>query len=351
MDGDTIANISGKALMIEGRLLTLAGIKARMENPEFSSTYFGVNGERIQTFIGSNPSSNLFKNLAKITKFEQLANNSNYRYLYTDSFSKHSVILDAIFNIKEADNGARTGTRKNIAEGREFLKPSIANGMNNQVKSKKKDSSKLNYKERLVQEINMNLDGYYYNLVAGDASLEYMTYMGNHIKNSDMRTGYGQIHTIFRGYLIDEINLARENRAVAKGRTSYELRFMKAILGQELTSEILEDNTSSPESIYERKKNKIDKAVEKFIEKNTQTFADELSRYGVISPSLNEGKMIVDGLGFAKSEEEMSNDNLNLNLKTITANYIINNIEFHKLLYSDPYQYSDELKRIKNFLS
>lgn len=351
VDGDSIANISGKALMIEGRLLTLAGIKARMENPEFSSTYFGVNGERIQTFIGSNPSSNLFKNLAKITKFEQLANNPNYRYLYTDSFSKHSVTLDAIFNIKEADNGVRTGTRKNIAEGREFLKPSIANGMNNQVKSKKKESSKLNFKERLVQEINMNLDGYYYNLVAGDASLEYMTYMGNHIKNSDMRTGYGQIHTIFRGYLIDEINLARENRAVAKDRTSYELRFMKAILGQELTSEILEDKSSSPESIYEKKKNKIDKAVEKFIEKNTQAFADELSRYGVISPSLNEGKMIVDGLGFAQSEEEMSKDNLNLNLKTITANYIINNIEFHKLIYSDPYQYSDELKRIKNFLS
>ena len=30
---------------------------------------------------------------------------------------------------------------------------------------------------------------------------------------------------------------------------------------------------------------------------------------------------------------------------------MINNIELHKLLYSDPYQYSDELKRIKNFLS
>ena len=351
VDGDTIANISGKALKIEGRLLTLAGIKARMENPEFSSTYFGVNGERIQTFIGSNPSSNLFKNLSKITEFEQLANNPNYRYLYTDSFSKHSVILDAIFNIKENANGVRIGTRKNIAEGKEYLKPSIANGMNNQVKSKKKDSSKLNYKERLIQEINMNLDGHYYNLVAGDASLEYMTYMGNHIKNSDMRTGYGQVHTIFRGYLIDEINLARENRSVAKDRTSYELRFMKAILGQELTSEILEDKISSPESIYDRKKNKIDKAVEKFIENNTEIFKDELVKYGIIKPSLTEGKLFVDSLGFAKSDEEISVDNVNLNLKTITTNYIIANIEFHKLLYSDPYQYSDELKRIKNFLS
>jgi hypothetical protein len=351
VDGDTIANISGKALMIEGRLLTLAGIKARMENPEFSSSYFGVNGERMQTFMGSNPSSNLFKNLAKITKFEQLANNPNYRYLYTDSFSRHSVILDAMFNIKEADNGVRTGTRKDIAEGREYMKPSIANGMNNQDKSKKKESSRLNYKERLVQEINMNLDGYYYNLVAGDASLEYMTYMGNHIKLKDMRTGYGQIHTIFRGYLIDEINLARENRAVAKDRTSYELRFMKAILGQELTSEILADKTSSPEKIYEDRKNKIDKAVEKFIEKNTNTFKDQLLDYGIISPALNEGKMTTENLGFANNNEEISAESLDLQLKTLTANYVIANIEFHKLIYSDPYQYSDELKRIKNFLS
>ena len=30
---------------------------------------------------------------------------------------------------------------------------------------------------------------------------------------------------------------------------------------------------------------------------------------------------------------------------------MIANIELHKLVYSDPYQYSDELKRIKNFNS
>ena len=35
----------------------------------------------------------------------------------------------------------------------------------------------------------------------------------------------------------------------------------------------------------------------------------------------------------------------------LQINFMINNIELHKLLYSDPYQYKDELKRIKNFLS
>jgi hypothetical protein len=35
----------------------------------------------------------------------------------------------------------------------------------------------------------------------------------------------------------------------------------------------------------------------------------------------------------------------------LQINFMINNIELHKLLYSDPYQYKDELKRIKKFLS
>jgi len=35
----------------------------------------------------------------------------------------------------------------------------------------------------------------------------------------------------------------------------------------------------------------------------------------------------------------------------LQINFMISNIELHKLLYSDPYQYKDELKRIKNFLS
>ena len=51
---------------------------------------------------------------------------------------------------------------------------------------KKKQSSKLTYQERLVQEINMNMAGFYYNLVPGDASLEHMVYMGNSISAEDV---------------------------------------------------------------------------------------------------------------------------------------------------------------------
>jgi hypothetical protein len=47
----------------------------------------------------------------------------------------------------------------------------------------------------------------------------------------------------------------------------------------------------------------------------------------------------------------MNEQTLNNNLRALTVNYMIANIELHKLMYSDPYQYKDELKRIKSFSS
>ena len=47
----------------------------------------------------------------------------------------------------------------------------------------------------------------------------------------------------------------------------------------------------------------------------------------------------------------MTESQYNRELKSLSVNYMIANIEMHKLLYSDPYQYKDELKRTKSFLS
>jgi predicted NAD-dependent protein-ADP-ribosyltransferase YbiA (DUF1768 family)/predicted nucleic acid-binding protein len=47
----------------------------------------------------------------------------------------------------------------------------------------------------------------------------------------------------------------------------------------------------------------------------------------------------------------MDNATVTKYIKMMNTNFMINNIELHKLLYADPYQYADELKRIKNFNS
>lgn len=346
---DKIATIGTQMLSIDGRLTTLAGIKARIENPEFSSTFYGVNGQKIQTFIGTNPSSNLYKALLAFPTYESLQGHSKYGYLYSDSFAQNSVILNSIFDI---DKRTKTGKRKESAENRQLMKPGVVNGMNDQDRGRKTASSKLSFRDRLIQELNMNLDGFYYNLVAGDASMEYMTYMGNHVTETEIQDEKREtINRIFRGYLIDEINLSRENRPVAKGRNTNDLRFMRSIIGDKIADRIVADKSTDTETLVDEinRNGAIDDAVRKFIDNEATKLGKTLKGYNILKDQ-GDGNFSVKNLAFA-DKGTTSKEALDLNLKVISANYIINNIEFHKVLYSDPYMYSDELKRIKNFLS
>jgi hypothetical protein len=344
---EQIATVGYKLLKISGRLRELAEIQAKLDNPEFSSTYFNVNGERTQTFIGTNAASDLYDVLIDIDNLSELAG-TQYEYLTTDTFAKNSVILGKMFDLQ---------TGKKIEGAEKFLKTAYADGLINQQTGKKKESSKLSYRDRLIQEINLNINGYYLNLVPGDASLEWMMYMGNAISEKSLTSGLTDTLNIFKGYLIDEINLAKdETRTVAKGRNKNELRFMKAILGEDLQNKILKDKRSAEEIVNDPSiQRAVNSAVEKFINDETAKFRQTLENYRIIERSTDDNGNLMDGydlnnLGFEKTTN-VGNDEINMELKRLTINYMINNIELHKVLYSDPYQYSDELKRIKNFLS
>jgi len=349
---DMIVTMGGKVLKIDGRLMSLATIKATIDNPEFDSTFFNVKGERTQTFIGTNPSSDLFDYLSKVESLDDLIG-TPYEYLVTDAFSKSytdaegnqvstSVILSKIFNYK---SGERKGKTENI------MKPGYADGTINRSNGKKKESSKLNFRERLIQEINLNLKGYYYNLVPGDASIQHMTFMGNHINPDELlTTGYNTLNNIFKGYFISELELSRSDRRVAKDRNNKDLRFLKPILDAydpSLHKEILKDKRSALE-VYNSFEKKISAAVQQFIKNESDNLKKTLTDYNIISVS-PEGYS-VENIGFQETDN-VSDEALNRQLNSLTINYVINNIELHKLLYSDPYQYSDELKRIKSFLS
>ena len=142
-----------------------------------------------------------------------------------------------------AGNGDRITGTENLMES------SWADGTIDTTNGKKKQSSKLTYQERLVQELNMNLAGFYYNLVPGDASLEWMVRMGDRsnplaITNKDMLSGMDRVHQIFRGYFLSELELSREGRNIVndkkgtKDRKSSDMRFFKGILQDiEATSE------------------------------------------------------------------------------------------------------------------
>lgn len=330
---------SGKnSLDITGRLRQLSEIKAKIDNPEFSSTYYNVKGERTQTFIGTNAASDLYDMLSQISNKSELRN-TQYEYLLDDVFSANSVILNKMFNPK---------TGEIIKSQLSLMKPAYADGLVNLSTGKRKQSAKLTFRERLTQELNMNLSGYYLNLVPGDSAMEWMLYMGNPITKDNLLDGYDKVYDIFRGYFIDEMNLARANRPVAEGRVSSDMRFMKAILGDTLHDKLI-DEKGTPQEIYDANKEDIDAAVLKFISLESSKFKSVLENYGIVIQDAT-GNYNILGVAVSK-KNNLTPDELFLEMNALNASYIINNIEMHKLLYSDPYQYSDELKRIKNFNS
>ena len=332
----SIISVGGRSLDIDKRLRELSEIKAKMDNPEFSSTYYNVNGELTQTFIGTNAISDLYHMLSQIDNLRELEN-TQYAYLLTDKFAKNSVLLYKMF---DKESGIR------IEDTEQLMEPAYADGTVNEETGKQKESSKLSYKERLLQEINLNAAGYYLNLIPGDASIEHMSYMGNAVDKSEILGNYKRAHDIFKGYLEDEIELVKEDRPVAKGKNANELRFFKGILGEKLQADVLSFE-GSIEELYKEYGDDINGAIDKFINSERDKLKNSLLEYGALT--MEDNKFKTEGLAFGK--EALSEDELNNELAALSINYAINNIELHKLLYSDPYQYSEELKRIKSFLS
>lgn len=346
---DGVKTLNKQSLNLEGRVLGVATFRAIIDNPAFKSTYFNINGERSQTYIGTNLLNDLYTALQSVDNVSDLAS-TQFRYLLTDSFSKGSLVLKKLFDLKRDGDKVENSTK--------ILSPQIIDGTINDKTGKKSQSSKLSFRERVIQELNLNLDGVFMNLVPGDASLEWAVRMYDKVpfvsNNSFQDKKYLEQ---FKDYFISEAQLIveREVRKVAKGKVSTDLRFFKDILtdfgGENLHTKISQaivDGTSA-EKVYKENKKDIDNAVTAFIEARSLENRKLLSDFKLVEEN-DEGLMSIPSINFVQ-DESISEKELMLQLNVLEANYIIANIELHKLLFSDPYQYKDELKRIKNFLA
>jgi predicted NAD-dependent protein-ADP-ribosyltransferase YbiA (DUF1768 family) len=347
-----ITTINTKSMNIDGDLFRLAIVKSIIDNTEFQSTYFNINGERTQSYIGRNVISALHNAVSQVKNIEELANNPKYKqYSYltggNDVFAQGSQVLKKLFDIVGPDS---TGKRNKGTE--DILKPVLVDGVVDEQTGKKKESSKLTYRQRVIQSINLNLDGVYDNLVPGDAALEHAIRMHNakdpFVKEENLfNKNYLEI---FQDYFISEVELAKENRNTVSGNGK-DLRFFKAILGDTLHNKIMKgvNSKTDAEQLYNDYKQEINSAVEQFIKEETEDVEDLLRTYDIVKTE--EGVIKVDKVALAKEGEVLTQAGLTMKLKALSINYMIANIEMHKLIYSDPYQYNDELKRIKNFNS
>ena len=278
--------LNGKTLGINGRLRELGEIQAMIENPDFQTTYFNIDGDQVQSYIGQNLMSDFYNVINSVTNKEQLRD-TKFSYLLTDKFSGFSVLMDRIFNTK-------TGEKKQGAN--KLLKVGYTGGIINEVTGKDRASGTLLYSERLVEELNLNLKGFYMNLVPGDSSLGWTLALGNSISYAEVLKGNSKIQSIFKGYLDAEIAVSREKRKGlpdVKGRKSTDLRFFKGILGQDIHDKIVkliqDDKNLTIDEVYdyftneETNVNSIETAINKYIETDVNSRIKNYTTQGLIS--------------------------------------------------------------------
>ena len=349
-----LASVTGKTLGINGPLDTLSALYVKVENPIQDSTFSNIDENRRQSFSDNNTPS-LFEN--EFNESGDIEELKSSRPELNDVFSTNSTIWKRMFN----EAGKRIKS----------IKIAYIDGTKNENNNLSTSTSDLTLGNRFTQELNQNFNGNYNIIIPADSSTEWMINLGNYISYADMSSGEGwnKIYSTFEGYLKDEIALAQSNRSYldnTKPRAK-ELRFFKDILTGKTLSGInnLIINDATEEQIKEYiDKNiaDINKDVKTFIENNAEATKNVLKDNNKIVDNPNgtfkyeslDGKFAVDA---SINKKSLSEDEVDSLVKFARVNYIINNIEMHKILFGDPYQFAikngnlDETKRIKSFLS
>jgi hypothetical protein len=352
-----LMTFDAKRLDINGPLRTLASLYTKVNNPSQESTYFGVEGQRIGAFSENNAPSyfeNTFNESKTLTELLEKRPELN------DVYSKGSEILKlgGLFFDEEGNR---------IAE----IKVEYIQGSKNEFTGKDKPTSKLTEGERFMQEINQNINGKYYVLIPGDSSTEWMMNLGNVISMDDTKSEnyWNKVYSIYSGYLNDDINLALADRTknLYQRSKSQELRIMRDILSEDVVEDIElmiqeEQTYDAIQDYITENKEAIDKSVKDFLEgMSKQTFNNLQNSNQIISLGEDEYAFYNNlDSEFAKKyklQGAISSDEVMSVLNFVNINYAINNQEYHKILFGDPYQFKtekgklDETKRIKSFLS
>lgn len=360
--GDSVFTINGSTLGINGPLNSLASLYIKATVPNQDNTLLNVEGERIQKYADSNATSVLETEFNEAKTLDDLLAS---RPELNDIYSKNSIVLKRdgkFFNL----NGERISS----------IKVSTIQGSLPENERSGTPTASLTKGKRFTQEINQNLNGNYYILVPADSSTEWMINLGTHISFDFVNTGPGwyEIYEIFNGYLIDEINLAMDyknrNDLEHTSKKAKELRMFKDILApnivEDIESMIAEDKTFAEiEKYISDNQSSINDSIRRSILSNANQTKETLLNTREITASPKENDVVYS---FKNLDKDFSERN-NLNSKNLTeaqlenilvfsdVNYAIANIELHKILFGDPYQFKtgkgkiDETKRIKSFLS
>ena len=356
-----VLSLKGETLDIGGHLTTLAELYTTVNSPSQESTTLNAEGELQQVFDNVNAPSiieDLFNSSNTLAELKEKMPQLN------DIFSVNSKMIQLDGPFWNAD-GTRIKSNK--------LKLSYISGIRDKNTNTGLSVADLSIGQRFTLEINQNINGNYYVLIPADGSTEWMMNLGNSISFKEVKEGTSDMttHSMFQGYLKDDIGLAQDAKNRSKlnnvGDKANELRFFKDILTGDtlLAANQLVAVGASPEEIdafIEAYANDINLDVDNYIERSVTNTIESLKNNNEIVDN-KDGNYSYKGLdnNFATKGKinklNLTGDDINNIVRFVNTNYIINNIEYHKFIFGDPYQFKikdgqlDETKRIKSFLS
>jgi hypothetical protein len=354
-----------KELGIKGNVNTIADLYVKSENPTVETSFYNNAGKQQQAFTDSNAPSvfeSIFNSVENLTELKKRMPQLN------DVFSATAQILKP-GGLFFDENGDRTDAE---------LKVQYILGDKDKVDNEGTTIAELSRGKRMSIEINQNLKGSYYIIMPGDGSTEWMMNVGNQVEYKDFKDGKSadKVREIFQGYLKDEIGLAKDavNRKKLKnvGSKASELRFFKELLSGKVledANKLIANKEATADDINKfitDNEEAINKSIDDFINSTVNKTFESLKYNGEIVVNKN-GSYSYQGLdvNFAKNNgidtKRMSEEQIKTLLTFTNTNFVINNIEYHKILFGDPYQFKitdkngkvilDETKRIKSFLS
>lgn len=364
LSGKTISSITSRTLNITGYLTQLASLYVKVAGVELSSTYIGPGGKQRALYGNKNYISQFADDFNSVNTLDELLER---RPELNDVFSRNSVILrrgGMYFNT----DGERRGPK---------LEVHTLLAVKDERADKETALDRLTEQDRYLLEFLANLNGIYYTLLPADSSTEWAYNIGNQI-DYDYYGQTDRIHnrfnTIMKNYLKDEIDLALEDRSHIKniGHKAKHLRFFREILSPstiEAIEALIKDNKTDEAHAYvERNKADINAQLRDYLKQYAGRTLRSLTQHKLLL-QYNENSYSFPTLPstFYNKKDvglygtDMNEKNVQDLLLFHSVNYIINNTEYHKLIFGDPYTFTakskngklvlDETKRIKSYES
>jgi exodeoxyribonuclease-5 len=353
-----------KFLGADSSITKLAVMYVDSLNPDQDTTRFNVENKRTGNYSDSNAVSVFEEDFNDAQTLDELFKK---RPELKDAFSANSLIIKKGGLFFDKDGNKIKGKTLTIG---------VVDGISEEDGGT--TVSGLTEGERFSVEINQNVKGNYYILVPADSATERTYNIGNQIKfeNTNTEIGDSEFFEIMRSYLDDEINLALDWRNRSKlsavGKRAKELRFFKEILSPSLVESIegvIAKTKLSKEKALEEiskilsdNKSEIESSIRDTIAYQNDKLNKALTSTGEVS-QVDENSVDFSYLDseFAEKNKidknKISNDDYNKFLSFINMNQMIANIELHKFIFGDPYQFEvkngnlEETKRIKSWLS